>query len=245
MTIIFRLKIKTSTTPANKYGNLRKGRCRILPKIKRVILTLVLTVFITPLLIGGVAQADVYNSYKHLAANQKKGQDYHITSKDVGSKTAVIAIHGGKIEVGTCKIAKSVAKETNSNLYTFEGIKEGNNNSLHITSAKFSEPIAIEIVGKSSQTLSIHGCRGTNKVTYIGGLDKKLGAKIKNELKKAGFRVANPPNNLAGTNPNNICNQNKIKKGVQLELTYEMRQVLLKNKNQYNTYVNALNKAIK
>lgn len=191
------------------------------------------------------AQADVYSSYKQLAAKQTRNQDYRITSKNVSSNIAVIAIHGGKIEIGTCKIAKSVAKIANTNLYTFEGIKSNNNSILHITSAKFNEPTAKKIVGNSSKTLSIHGCQGNSRVTYVGGLDKSLGTKIRAELKKAGFKVAIPPKGLTGTSPYNICNQNKSKKGVQLELTYNMRQALLKDKDLYKKYVNALAGALK
>ncbi len=211
---------------------------------KKFLLTLILLIIIVPL-IATNANADVYNNYLQLASKQKQGTDYTITSKNVGSDKAVIAIHGGKIEIGTSNIAKSVANKANTNLYTFEGIKSKNNNILHITSTNFNEPTALKIVTNSRQTLSIHGCKGTSLITYIGGLDKKLGAKIRSELKKAGFKVANPPASLAGKNPKNICNQNKIKKGVQLEITYEMRQTLLKDKNKYNAYINALSKALK
>ncbi len=216
-----------------------------LQRINRVLLTLLIVFIFIPLFPAGTAQADVYSSYKQLAAKQTRNQDYRITSKNASSNIAVIAIHGGKIEIGTCKIAKSVAKIINSNLYTFEGIKNKNNSILHITSARFDEPTARKIVGKSRKTLSIHGCRGSNRVTYVGGLDKNLGSKVRAELKKAGFKVAIPPRNLAGTSPKNICNKNQIKKGVQLELTYNMRQTLLNNKTLYNKYVKALGQALK
>ncbi len=213
--------------------------------ISKVVLTLVLATFLTPLLLWvGTAQADVYSSYKQLSKHQTKNKDYRITSYNGPSSTAVIAIHGGKIEIGTCKLAKSVAQKTGSDLYTFEGIKKSNNNALHITSSKFDEPIGKKIVANSTRTLSIHGCRGSSNVTYVGGKDKTLGAKVKAELKKAGFRVATPPARLAGTNSSNIANENKSKKGVQLELTYSQRQALLKNSSLYSKYVNALSKAL-
>lgn len=214
--------------------------------ISKIFFTLVLAAFLTPLFwVGTVQAADVYSSYKQLAARQTKNQDYRITSYNGPSTTAVIAIHGGKIENGTSKLAKSVANKTGSDLYTFEGLKKGNNFILHITSAKFDEPIGKKLVAQSKRTLAIHGCRGSNKVTYVGGLDKALGAKVKAELKKAGFKVATPPSRIAGTHPSNICNENLPNKGVQLELTYEMRQALLKNSNLYSKYVNALSNSLK
>ncbi|HZK43119.1 MAG TPA: poly-gamma-glutamate hydrolase family protein [Syntrophomonadaceae bacterium] len=213
-------------------------------KVFKVISTVLLTVLLIPLFWVGTAQADVYSNYRQLASKQTENKDYRITSYDGPSSTAVIAIHGGKIEIGTCQLAKSVAKKTNSDLYTFEGIKKSNNNILHITSSKFNEPIGKKLVAKSKKTLSIHGCQGSISVTYVGGLDKKLGSKVKAELKKAGFSAVNAPKRLAGTHPNNICNKNLSKKGVQIELTYKMRQSLLKDKKLYSKYVNALCKAL-
>lgn len=214
--------------------------------ISKIVITLIFTVVLTSLSLGTTtASADIYSSYKQLASKQTKNEDYRITSNSTPSNTAVIAIHGGKIEVGTCNIAKTVAQKINSNLYVFEGIKSKNNNILHITSSNFDEPLGQKIVAKSTQTLAIHGCRGTATVTYIGGKDKALGAKIKSELKKVGFKTAISPENLAGTHPNNIVNKNQIKKGVQLELTYNMRQALLKDNALHTKYVNALSQALK
>ncbi len=215
-------------------------------KISKLLITLILATVLTPWFLGSTpVLADVYSSYKQLAAKQTINKDYRITSINNSSNTVVIAPHGGGIEVGTCSLAKSVAKKTGASLYTFEGIKKANNNILHITSANFDEPIAKKLVASSTKTLSIHGCRGSSNVTYVGGKDTALKAKVRTELKKAGFAVAIPPPNLAGTNSKNIVNQNKPKKGVQLELTYSMRQALLKNNTLYTKYVNALSRSLK
>jgi len=204
---------------------------------------IIFTVFLTPLF-PATAKADVYSSYSGLAAHQDNGKDYRITFYNGPSSTAVIAIHGGSIEIGTCKLAKSTAKLTGSDYYTFEGIKSSNNSVLHITSTKFNEPTALKLVAKSEETLSIHGCSGKNEMTYVGGLDKELSAQIKAELKKAGFKVAFPQNSLSGTSQYNICNENANNKGVQLELTYALRQALLQNQTLYNDYVDALARAL-
>lgn len=213
--------------------------------ISKTFLILLLVAFLTPFVFVESAYADVYSSYKQLAARQTKNKDYRIKKYDGPSSTAVIAVHGGKIEMATSELTKSVAKKTGSDWYSFEGLKKKNNFSLHITSTNFDEPIGKKLVAKSKRTLAIHGCRGSNKVTYVGGLDKNLRAKVRAELKKAGFKVAIPPKGLGGTSPKNICNQNKINKGVQLELTYSLRQQLLNNSDLYDKYVNALSNALK
>jgi phage replication-related protein YjqB (UPF0714/DUF867 family) len=207
-------------------------------------MAIILAVFLTPLFWTNTVQADVYSSYNSLAVKQDKGKDYKITSYNGPSKTAVIAIHGGGIEIGTCKIAKSVAELTGSDLYTFEGIKKSGNGILHITSTRFNEPIAKKLVAKSTQTLSIHGCTGSSRATLVGGRDKALADRVKAELKKDGFIIKTPKKNLSGSHPSNICNKNASKKGVQLELTYAMRKALLNNKSLYNKYVNALARAL-
>lgn len=214
--------------------------------ISKLVITLTLVAFIIPLFGAQSAYAaDTYSSYKQLAKKHTLNKEYRIESYDGPSTTAVIAVHGGKIEMGTSEITKSVAKKVGADWYSFEGLRKSNNFILHITSTNFDEPIGKRLVANSTRTLAIHGCRGSNKVTYVGGLDKTLRAKVRSELKKAGFKVAIPPSGIGGTSPQNICNQNKIKKGVQLELTYAMRQQLLNNSDLYNKYVNALSKALK
>lgn len=209
------------------------------------VIILILAVFLIPLFGTATAQADVYSSYSKLAARQDRGEDYSITSYNGPSSTAVIAIHGGSIEIGTCNLAISVAKLTGSDYYAFRGIKSRNNSILHITSTRFNEPIGKKLVAKSKQTLSIHGCTGSkSKVTYVGGRDKKLIASIKSELKKSGFKVGTPKSGLSGTSRSNICNENASGKGAQLELTYAMRKALLNNKSLYNSYVKALGRAL-
>jgi phage replication-related protein YjqB (UPF0714/DUF867 family) len=171
--------------------------------------------------------SDVFKSFQQLKSRYKEDVDFCIGSINRDSSTLVMAIHGGSIEIGTSQIARSVAKILQCDLYLFEGIRDCNNNLLHITSTNFNEPRAHKLVNKSDLTLSIHGCRGTDEVTYIGGLDSKTGKKITKHLQAAGFKVKDAPTRLSGQQVDNICNQNSTNKGVQLELTYAMRQLLL------------------
>lgn len=217
-------------------------------KISHIIATLIITALIVTLGWTGTAQADVYDNYRQLKVRQDKNEDYRITSYNGPSSTAVIAIHGGSIESGTSQMAKAVAKRTGADYYTFEGIKNRNNNILHITSSNFDEPIGKALVAKSTKTLSIHGCAGSSKFTYVGGQDKKLAAKVEARLEAAGFRVRRAPGRLNGNHPSNIANENAVDKGVQLELSTSLRRSFFKNgqtTGTFDRYAAALASALK
>lgn len=201
-------------------------------KISLLLAVLVITILIWP----ATAQADVYKNFKQLKANQDKNVDYRITYYNGPSSTAVIAIHGGQIEIGTSELAKEVAKLSGSDLYTFEGIKKSNNSVLHITSSRFDEPIGKALVAESDKTLSIHGCIRSYKITYVGGRDKQLAAKVKASLKKAGFKVGTAPGHLNGDSKYNICNENAINKGVQLEISTAQRKAFFNGGEKTKTF---------
>lgn len=169
-----------------------------------------------------VHAADLYANYSSLSNAKVIGIDYKIINRKTTSGTAVIAIHGGSIEPGTTEVADIVAGNT-YNYYSFSGIMSSNNSSLHITATNFDEPVAISLVQKSTKTLSVHGFSSTAKLTYVGGLDKILVAKVKASLTAAGFKVADAPLAISATNTSNICNKNIYHKGVQIEMSTALR----------------------
>ncbi|MBA1337038.1 MAG: hypothetical protein HPY66_3474 [Firmicutes bacterium] len=188
---------------------------------------------------------DIYNNFKELSSNKVKNVDYKIETNVTDSDVIVIAIHGGKIEKGTTELAYALSSHNNYNYYSYMGIKSKGNLELHITSDKFDEPTALEMVSKSKTTLSIHGCSGSEEFTYIGGLDTELGNRIKASLTKYGFTVLDTPKNLAGISPNNIVNKNMNGRGVQLEISKGLRtQFLSGNNDRLKSYVSAISEAI-
>lgn len=197
-------------------------------------LLLLVTVFIS------TASADTYPSTTSLEAHKKLGVDYRILQTFTPSNSIVISIHGGNIEHGTNQIAQAVANQGRFDYYGFIGLR---GSGLHVTSTNFNDPCGLRMVRASNKTLSIHGCTGSNQVTYLGGLDKAFMAQVKAQLVKAGFTVKNPPSRLGGSGSANICNRNSKGKGVQLELTSGLRNHLMSNKTDFNRYVNALVKA--
>lgn len=208
-------------------------------------LSMLLMLFVTTNIGITPAWADTYGNFAKLAAHNKVNVDYKIIANNVGSSTVVIAIHGGNIESETTQLAAAVAKQGNYNFYSFEGLKP-NSASLHITATRNDEPILCSMVGKSTRTLSIHGCKGTNQaLTNLGGLDKNLCQKIRAELVSAGFKVVPAPASIGGTKPANICNRDRTHEGVQLELSVPLRNQLAQNTSEFNRYVDALLAALK
>ncbi|MFD4000839.1 poly-gamma-glutamate hydrolase family protein [Streptomyces rubiginosohelvolus] len=171
--------------------------------------------------------ADLYANYAALAAAETEGVDYSRTAvAPAGATWAAIAIHGGGIEGGSGEIAREVAQAgTRMAYYEFAGLKSSGNVDLHITSTNFDEPQALALVGGVRRCLSFHGYTGTTgvPVTAIGGLDTGLVARITASLTAAGFTVTDAPSEIAGTNPNNICNKTTSAAGVQLELSRAQR----------------------
>lgn len=190
-----------------------------------------------------ICSDDTYKNFDELKTKEKINVDYKIETKITNSAVVIIAIHGGKIEKGTSEIARLLANKGKFNLYLFEGIKKDTNNSLHITSVNFDEKTGREIVQKSQQTISIHGCQGEESETYIGGLDLEAIKVFEKHLTTAGFVVNTPKSELAAKNLKNIVNDNKRKMGVQLELSTALRNSFLKGVNaekDLDKYVNAL-----
>ena len=173
---------------------------------------------------------DKYENYTDLKKSEKENCDFKIEHTDIDSHITIIAPHGGKIESKTTEIAKLIAGDS-YNYYSFIGQKNNNNRHLHITSHKFNEPKALELVGKSEIVIAIHGCtdkqgKKENKKDYgkhifIGGLNEEIKKELEKLLKNAGFSINK--DFFPGTCPKNICNRGTTGKGIQFELTKSFR----------------------
>jgi len=166
-------------------------------------------------------------SFAVLQANEIIGIDYRIRICYGWSGIAVMAIHGGGIEPGTTEIAEAVAGEAHT-FYSFSGLKPSGNARLHISSRKFDEPLGIEIARRARTVITIHGCRDTKAITYLGGRHHRLKLQIKQALLAAGFAAVDGLR-FPGINPKNICNKNRSGMGVQLEISIGMRKRLFED----------------
>lgn len=164
---------------------------------------------------------DKYPDFNTLAANEILDQDYRVRVQDLGSGITVMAPHGGRIEPKTSRIAGLIAGDR-FNLYCFEGIKETGNRDLHITSHRFDEPLALDLISRSHIIVTIHACKDKDKIVYVGGLLSDLASWVEKELNRAGIAVAKK-DRFPGTHPDNICNRGRERKGVQLEISRGIR----------------------
>jgi len=165
---------------------------------------------------------DTYAGFNELAKHEKVDRDYQIVISDAGSAVTIVAPHGGRIEPGTSEIARLIAAR-DYNCYCFRGIKTRNNSRLHITSHNFDEPAALNIIAASDIVITIHACTGTAGLVCLGGLDTPLKKSIAAELQSRGIGVSLKDARYKGANPDNICNRGRTGKGVQLEITRDLR----------------------
>jgi phage replication-related protein YjqB (UPF0714/DUF867 family) len=170
--------------------------------------------------------ADKYANFSELAKNEVAGVDYGILLRRESSSFAIVTPHGGGIEPGTSEIASATAGEDLS-FYAFEGLKSKDNTELHITSTRFDEPLCLALLKQSEVVITIHGehSEEDGAGVFIGGRDERLGRRIAVALRCAGFPVGKHKNpNLQGKEENNICNRGRSGKGVQLELSKNIRE---------------------
>ena len=167
---------------------------------------------------------DTYSSFNQIRTFEREGRDFRIAiSFRKGSRTVIIAPHGGNIEPGTSELAVAIAG-ADMHIAIFEGLKTKGNSVLHLTSTHFDEPGCTHIVGQSDFVVALHGERSSGNVVYLGGGDMTLAKTIRHALKEKGFDVRTHQNRkLQGRAPRNICNRGRRGMGVQLELSRGLR----------------------
>jgi phage replication-related protein YjqB (UPF0714/DUF867 family) len=63
-------------------------------------------------------------------------------------------------------------------------------------------------------------------------------------LEGAGFQTRVPTERLMGTDSQNICNRGKLRRGVQLEVSRKVRDLLRTDENELQKFTAAVRKAI-
>lgn len=167
---------------------------------------------------------DKYKNYADLAASEREGHDFKRVVVARDSRVAVIAPHGGGIGRGTSEIAAALAGDEFS-LYCFEGMKrEGNFESLHITSTNFDDPDCVHMVERSGFVLAVHGCDDGDNTVFVGGRNDPLKSEMISALRASGFEAVADTTWHAGREPGNICNKGGRDGGVQLEIAEGLRR---------------------
>ena len=184
-----------------------------------------------------------YMSFKELVHREVEDQDYRIRIELRDPRVLIMAPHGGKIEPTTGEIAAAIAEDDYS-FYCFEGLKT-DSRPLHIESHLFDEPRALQVVRKADVVVTIHGqIDQKEEFVMVGGLNDSLRSEITRELEGAGFQTRVPTERLMGTDSQNICNRGKLRRGVQLEVSRKVRDLLKTNLELLQVFAEAVRKAI-
>ncbi|NIY68040.1 poly-gamma-glutamate hydrolase family protein [Streptomyces malaysiensis] len=166
-----------------------------------------------------------FANFRQLAAAKILGIDYDIKNRyGTGTYLLHAAIHGGAIEPPASQLAAYCAGD--GAFYSFEGLTL-TAPELALAPTAFDEPFAVVNVANSARTVVWHGVEDQQEgeqVTYISGADSVLGALLVQELTAAGFTTDHAPVSFAGDNPQNICNRNAPRAGVQLDLSRSLRR---------------------
>jgi len=163
------------------------------------------------------------NCFSDIEKQFQQDKDYKVTINKRSSSIAIVAPHGGKIELGTSEIAHAIAKDK-FNLYLFEGLLPANNYSqLHLTSRKFNDPHCLNLIASCKHVITIHGCKGNDKHLYLGGRDNKLIKKFTQLLNKNSFDIFVHHHEFPGLQKMNICNRGLNQAGVQIEISKGLR----------------------
>ncbi|MEW1922273.1 poly-gamma-glutamate hydrolase family protein [Streptomyces sp. NPDC088360] len=169
-----------------------------------------------------------YQNFRYLAADKILGIDYDIKNRyGTGTYLLHAAIHGGGIEPPTSQLADYCSG--GGAWYSFEALNDLTAPGLLLPQTAFDEPFCVVNTGNSSRTVVWHGTadqREAEQVTYVSGADDVLASLIIQELNAAGFTTDRAPVGFGGDDPQNICNRNRLRAGVQLDLSLTLRKSL-------------------
>lgn len=171
---------------------------------------------------------DTYSCFADL--ERKENGNFSIIKSVKSSVYAIIAPHGGKIEPGTAEIAESIAGDDLS-LYIFKATSKSKPDiTLHITSTNFDEPECLDVLKNAETALAIHGAKDPGvdpkeRVWVGGNLRNEFQSHLEKELSSLKLLVESNPK-FSGGSSKNICNRGTSSKGMQLELTWALRNRL-------------------
>ena len=204
-----------------------------------------------------------FNSELYAARNLVEGVDYArrhrrherfddtLAGPDEVPRTVILAPHGGGIEPGTSELGLAVAGYHPANLpqtppagvtydyWMFEGVREGDNRGLHVTSTGCDDPMAVSLCAGSLNALALHGFRPKppdfsehDQVVLVGGATPSTPNRLR-DLLLAGLcdarfdaRDAAGNGELDGNASCNIVNRTLLGMGAQLELSTPLRDAM-------------------
>ncbi len=170
--------------------------------------------------------SDGFGCYADLARHYVEGVDYAVRAISRGrSRVAVLAPHGGRIEGRTSEVARLIAGDEHR-LYLFEGLRSGGDNfdCLHLSSHRFDEPRALDLICGCDTVVAVHGYAAPGPDVLLGGLNKGLKRRVAHAIAGMGLSCLIDGHPFPGRDPRNICNRGRSGEGVQLELSGALRK---------------------
>lgn len=178
-----------------------------------------------------------HQSFADFQQKNVEGRDYKIRSRHKPGRPMVMAIHGGKIEVGTSELLYSVV-EGDYSYYELEAkvapdydksiLQSGY---LHLTSHKFDDPALLKIARQTKKCLSLHGypAKKTGVDFCVGGGNEELRKNLVEALERefpllSSCELCCPP--YLGLHDNNVVNQ-CLNKGAQIEMSPKVRALII------------------
>lgn len=191
------------------------------------------------------AMADLYDSFRELQAREREGEDWIREYVCRGSRILVMAPHGGWIEPMTAELARAFAANDLS-YYAFQGLKDGGNEDLHITSHRFDEPLALRAASSARWVLAVHGEKTSDRsFVMVGGLWERFRERMESALREAGVPVEGPRVGLEGSHPENICNRGESGAGAQLEISEDLRRRLRRDPDELLRFVEVVREVLR
>jgi phage replication-related protein YjqB (UPF0714/DUF867 family) len=179
------------------------------------------------------------HSYEEILARKlMAGRDLRVEFGDSKiDQCLLIAPHGGGIEPGTSEIMRAVAAFGDWAWYDFAGfLRQGNKESLHITSTRFDEPTLLSLLPQTKFVVAFHGADAMGQpLACVGGKWKRgrelLVEAINASFGEHGLRAADATDgslayHLRGLDDENLTNRGKSGEGVQIEFSREARNLL-------------------
>ncbi|MEE1817183.1 poly-gamma-glutamate hydrolase family protein [Streptomyces sp. SP18ES09] len=142
--------------------------------------------------------------------------DSDLTAKAAYPRTAILALHGGGIEIGTSELALGIAGydpgavtapallPATYDYFLFEGLLSTGNKALHVTSRNCDDHVALSLAASHLNVLSLHGCQydqlgmpepgiwppsSDPRLAVVGGLNAEFRAALVREIGAAGIPV--------------------------------------------------------
>lgn len=215
------------------------------------------------------AMADTFNCFQagnctppalSNSATCLANRDYTITVTNVSSPVTVLSFHGGRIERHTSEISAKLQQLNHWNRYDLQAhgtatCLEGQSNyqRLHITSTRFDDPVAVNLVSQFPKAVAIHGYdrpypQGT---ICVGGANAAQVQAFMDHVnqQKSLFpnydllpvnapQLTNPSENcfdLKGISAKNLVNRTSTGQGLQLEFSQQLRADLVNPSLSYDS----------